>query len=100
MKLIPRGDRVIIKLRPVEERKYGSLYIPDKHSEPSRIADVMAVGPDVKYYLTGDRVVVGYWSGIVVEFPEFKVSGDCLRVVREAEILAVIEEENVDELRY
>lgn len=87
----PHGNRLYLVLDMVEERKIGSLYVPDKHSEHSRTGIVRAVGEDVKHYKPGDRVLISYYSGVVVDLPEINVLGegqDVHRILREDEILA------------
>ena len=95
MKIRPLHDRVIIK-RLEEERKTASgIVIPDTAAEKPDQGEVMAVGPgkrddegkqhplDVK---VGDRVLFGKYSGTTV-----KVEGDELLVLREEDILGVVE---------
>ena len=95
MKLRPLHDRVIIK-RLEEERKTASgIVIPDTAAEKPDQGEVMAVGPgkknedgkvspvDVK---VGDKVLFGKYSGQTV-----KVQGEELLVMREEDIMGVIE---------
>lgn len=95
MKLIPRGDRVVVLLDPVQEEKHGSIWVPDKHDVPSRFGKVMYCGPEAKQYVPGERIMVGYFSGVVAELPRYGVMGDQLRVLRESEILSAVENEDV-----
>jgi len=60
MKILPKGFRVYIVLDRVEEGKVGGVYLPDKHSEQSRIGVVKAVGEDVEDYKVGDKVLIQY----------------------------------------
>jgi len=98
LKLIPRGDRVVVLLDEVKAAMVGRIHIPDKHDVPSRFGIVLYNGPDAKQYKTGERVVVGYFSGVVVELPSYGVMGDQLRVLRESEILSAVENEEIMEL--
>ena len=95
MKIRPLHDRVIVK-RLEEERKTASgIVIPDTAAEKPDQGEIMAVGPgkrddngkhialDVK---VGDKVLFGKYSGT-----EVKVDGDELLVMREEDIMAVIE---------
>ena len=95
MKLRPLHDRVIIK-RLEEERKTASgIVIPDTAAEKPDQGEVLAVGPgkknedgklvpvDVK---VGDKVLFGKYSGTTV-----RVEGDELLVMREEDIMGVIE---------
>ena len=93
-KLRPLHDRVIIK-RLEEERKTASgIVIPDTAAEKPDQGEVLAVGPgkrtddgkltpvDLK---VGDKVLFGKYSGTTV-----KVEGDELLVMREEDIMAVV----------
>jgi chaperonin GroES len=95
MKIRPLHDRVIVK-RLEEERKTASgIVIPDTAAEKPDQGEVIAVGPgkrndkgdliamDVK---VGDRVLFGKYSGQTV-----KVEGEELLVMREEDIMGVIE---------
>ena len=95
MKLRPLHDRVIVK-RLEEERKTASgIVIPDTAAEKPEQGEILAVGKgkkddngklipiDVK---VGDRVLFGKYSGQTV-----RVKGDELLVMREEDILGVIE---------
>ena len=95
MKIRPLHDRVIVK-RMEEERKTASgIVIPYTVSEKPDQGEVIAVGPgkrdengkqialDVK---VGDKVLFGKYAGQTV-----KVSGDELLVMREEDIMGVVE---------
>ena len=95
MKLRPLHDRVIVK-RLEEERKTASgIVIPDTAAEKPDQGEVLAVGPgkknddgkvspvDVK---VGDKVLFGKWSGT-----EVKVDGEDLLIMKESDIMGIIE---------
>lgn len=95
MKIRPLHDRVIVK-RLEEERKTASgIVIPDTATEKPDQGEIIAVGPgkrddngkhialDVK---VGDKVLFGKYSGQTV-----KVSGEELLVMREEDIMGVVE---------
>jgi len=95
MKIRPLHDRVIVK-RVEEERKtaYG-IVIPDSATEKPDQGEVKAVGPGKKDdngktiamdLKVGDRVLFGKYSGQTV-----KVDGEELLVMREEDIMGVIE---------
>ena len=95
MKIRPLHDRVIVK-RVEEERKTASgIVIPDSATEKPDQGEVMAVGPGKKDdngkvipmdLKVGDRVLFGKYSGQAV-----KVKGDELLVMREEDIMGVVE---------
>ncbi|MCC6715884.1 MAG: co-chaperone GroES [Gammaproteobacteria bacterium] len=95
MKLRPLHDRVIVKRMEEEKKSTGGIIIPDSATEKPIRGKVMAVGPgkiNDKGELSkmsvkkGDAVLFGKYSGT-----EVKVEGDDLVVMREDDIMAVIE---------
>jgi chaperonin GroES len=94
-KIKPLHDRVIVKRIEETENMRGGLYIPDTAKEKPQEGEVIAVGEgkykedgtrqtlDVK---EGDRVLFGKYSG-----SEIKLDGDEFLIMREDEILGVIE---------
>jgi len=95
MKIRPLHDRVIVRRREEERTSPGGIVIPDTAAEKPIQGDVIAVGSgkrldngeirplDLK---PGDRVLFGKYSGT-----EVKVSGEEVLVMREEDILGVIE---------
>lgn len=95
MKIRPLHDRVIIKRQEEERTSPGGIVIPDSATEKPIKGSVVAVGKgkilengdirplDVK---VGDSVLFGKYSGT-----EVKMDGDELLVMREEDIMAVIE---------
>lgn len=95
MKLRPLHDRVLIKRLEEGESKSGSIIIPDSAKEKPQQGEVRGVGsgrlspkgerfkPEVK---TGDRILFGKYSG-----SEIKLDGDEYLILKEDEILGVIE---------
>ena len=95
MKIRPLHDRVIIKRSPEETTTSGGIVIPDTAQEKPQKGKVVAVGKgkitesgdvlplDVK---EGDKVLFGKYSGT-----EVKVDGEEVLVMREDDIVAVIE---------
>ena len=94
-KIRPLHDRVIVKREEEERKTPGGIVIPDSAGEKPSKGRVLAVGRgkiledgkvrplDVK---VGDKVLFGKYSGT-----EVKVDGDDVLVMREEDILAVIE---------
>ena len=95
MKIRPLHDRVIVKRIDEEKKSAGGIVIPDTAAEKPDQGEVIAVGKgkktdegkliqlDVK---VGDKVLFGKYSGQTV-----KVKGDELLVMREEDIMGVIE---------
>ena len=95
MKIRPLHDRVIVKRIDEERKSAGGIVIPDTAAEKPEQGEIVAVGKgkknddgkiihlDVKI---GDRVLFGKYSGQTV-----RVKGDELLVMREEDIMGVIE---------
>ncbi|MGQ9508825.1 MAG: co-chaperone GroES [Thermodesulfobacteriota bacterium] len=96
MKIRPLQDRVIVKRIEEEERTKGGIIIPDSAKEKPQEGKVIAVGKgkmtedgkliplDVK---VGDRVLFGKYAGT-----EVKIEGEEHLIMREEDILGIIEE--------
>ena len=92
----PLHDGVVIKRIEAEERTTGGIIIPDTAKEKPQQGEVIAVGPggrdesgklipiDVK---VGDRVLFGKWSGT-----EVKIDGQELLIMKESDIMGIIDE--------
>jgi len=91
----PLHDRVIVKRVKEEEKTKGGIIIPDTAKEKPIEGEVLAVGNgkvnedgtlrklDVK---VGDRILFGKYSGT-----EVKIDGDDLLIMKESDVLGVIE---------
>ena len=95
-KFRPLHDRVVVRRVESEEKTKGGIIIPDSAKEKPSQGEVTAVGPggrdeagklipiDIK---VGDRVLFGKWSGT-----EVKIDGQDLLIMKESDIMGVIEE--------
>ena len=95
MKFKPLHDRVLVRRIEEEEKTAGGIIIPDTAKEKPMQGEVIAVGPgardesgklipiDVK---EGDRILFGKWSGT-----EVKIDGEELLIMKESDVLGVIE---------
>ena len=95
MQFRPLHDRVLVRRLEGEAKTAGGIIIPDTAKEKPQQGEVVAVGPgarnekgelvalDVK---AGDRILFGKWSGT-----EVKIDGEEHLVIREEDILGVIE---------
>lgn len=96
MKFRPLHDRVLVRRIDEEARTSGGIIIPDTAKEKPQQGEIVAVGPgsrgddnkviplDVK---VGDRILFGKWSGT-----EVKIGGEELLIMKESDILGVLEE--------
>ena len=90
----PLSDRVLIKMIEAEETTKSGIILASNAQEKPQIAEVIAVGPGLKQdgknvpleVKTGDKVVVSKYSGT-----EIKYEGEDLIIVRQSDILAVVE---------
>ena len=95
MNVKPLNDRVLLKRIDKKEEVKGGIIIPDTAKEKPQEAEVVSVGPGKmsdkgeRLPMTvkkGARVLIGKYSGT-----ELKIGDDELTILREDEILAVIE---------
>jgi chaperonin GroES len=97
MNMTPLNDRVLVKRIEQQDEVRGGIIIPDTAKEKPQEAEVVSVGPgklddsgnrlpmSVK---TGDRVLVGKYSGT-----DIKLGDEEHTILREDEVLAIIQEE-------
>ncbi|WP_027356595.1 co-chaperone GroES [Desulfofundulus thermocisternus] len=95
MKIRPLGERVVVKPLPSEEKTKGGIVLPETAKEKPQEGEVIAVGPgrlldngtrvpvDLK---VGDRVLFSKYAG-----NEVKIDDEEYLIMREADILGVIE---------
>ena len=94
MTIKPLSDRVVIKTVEAEETTKSGIILTAASQEKPQIAEVIAVGPggivegkEVKRMLkVGDKVLTGKYSGT-----EVKVDGVEYKIVRQDDILAIVE---------
>jgi chaperonin GroES len=95
-KFRPLHDRVVVKRIEEEQKTKGGILIPDTAKEKPMQGEVLAVGPGARNdkgdlipmgVAAGDRVLFGKWSGT-----EVKLDGDELLIMKEADIMGVLEE--------
>lgn len=94
MTIKPLTDRVVIKTVEAEETTKSGIILTASAQEKPQVAEVIAVGPggvvdgkEIKMYLkVGDKVLTGKYSGT-----EVKLDGVEYRIVRQDDILAIVE---------
>ena len=95
MNFRPLHDRVLVRRVEAEEKTAGGIIIPDTAKEKPQEGEVVAVGPGTRddsgslvalSVKTGDRILFGKWSGT-----EVKIDGEDLLIMKESDILGVIE---------
>jgi chaperonin GroES len=95
MNVRPLHDRVLVKRIEEQEVVKGGIIIPDTAKEKPQEGEVTAVGPggrdesgklvplDLK---VGDRILFGKWSGT-----EVKIDGEELLIMKESDVMGVVE---------
>ncbi len=95
MKFRPLHDRVVVKRVEEDTKTAGGIIIPDTAKEKPQQGEIVAVGPGVRDengkinaldVKAGDRVLFGKWSGT-----EVKIDGQDLLIMKESDILGVLE---------
>ena len=94
MKLVPLGDRVVIKQLEAEETTKSGIVLPGQSKEKPQQAEVIAVGPGgmidgkevTMQVKPGDQVIYSKYAGT-----EVKLEEETLIVVKQADILAIVE---------
>ena len=94
MTLKPLADRVVIKMTEAEETTKSGIVLAGNAKEKPQVAEVLAVGPGgvvdgkevVMNVKVGDKVITSKYSGT-----EVKVDGEELIIVRQSDILAIVE---------
>jgi len=91
----PLHDRVVIRRIDADEKTAGGIIIPDTAKEKPQEGEVVSAGPGARNekgelvpleLKAGDRVLFGKWSGT-----EVKIDGEDLLIMKESDILGVIE---------
>ena len=94
----PLHDRVLVRRVEAEEKTAGGIIIPDTAKEKPQEGEVIAVGLgtkdedgdriplDVK---AGDKILFGKWSGT-----EVRLNGEDLLIMKESDILGIVESQN------
>ena len=94
MKLVPLGDRVVLKQLEAEETTKSGIVLPGQTKEKPQQAEVIAVGPggmvdgkEVKMEVAaGDQVIYSKYAGTEVELEKEEYI-----IVRQSDILAVVQ---------
>ena len=90
----PLADRVVLKSCEIEETTKSGIVLTAATQEKPQVSEVVAVGPggfvdgnEIKMYVkVGDKVITGKYSGT-----EVKMDNEEYTIVRQSEILAIVE---------
>jgi len=94
MNVKPLGDRVVIKNVEIEETTKSGIVLPGAAKEKPQMAEVLAVGPGgmvdgkeiAMQVKVGEKVIYSKYAGT-----EVKIDGEELIIVRQSDILAIVE---------
>jgi chaperonin GroES len=95
MKFKPLNDRVLVEALDQETKTKGGIIIPDTTKEKPQQGKVVAAGPGARTedgklqpmgVKAGDKILFGKWSGT-----EVKIDGKDLLIMKESDILGVID---------
>ena len=94
MKLVPLGDRVVLKQLVAEETTKSGIVLPGKDKEKPQQAEVLAVGPGgvvdgkeiAMQVKVGDKVIFSKYAGT-----EVKLDDEEYLIVKQNDILAIVE---------
>ena len=91
----PLHDRIVVRRINTDQKTAGGIIIPDTVQEKPQEGEVVAVGPGARNergelvpteLKAGDRVLFGKWSGT-----EVKINGEELLIMKEADVMGVVE---------
>ena len=85
MKLHPLADRIVAKPIEAETKTAAGILLPDQAKDKTQVAEVVAVGKDVKEVKTGDRIVHAEYGP-----DRFKQDDQDFLIVKEKDVLAVL----------
>jgi len=95
MRFRPLGDRVVVRRVKEDQKTPGGIIIPETAQEKPQEGEVVAVGPGARddsgkrvppEVKAGERVLFGKWSGT-----EVKLDGEELLIMKESDIMGIIE---------
>lgn len=101
IKILPQDDRILVKLDNIDEKQVGHITVSGVRSEKIRIGTIVDPGEGFldhdgsrrkPKYKKGDRIMVTWWTGNVLQLFENEWYDTCHRILREDEVIAKVEE--------
>ena len=94
MNVKPLFDKVVVESLEMEEKTQSGFYLPTASQEKQQMAKIIAVGPGG--IVDGKEIVMQVKEGDVILYSkyagsEFKVDGKELTIIRQSDILAIVE---------
>ena len=95
MKVKPLFDKVVVESLEIQEKTVSGFYLPSASQEKQQMAKIIAVGPGG--IVDGKEIVMQVKEGDVILYSkyagsEFKVDGKELTIIRQSDILAIVED--------
>lgn len=87
MKLHPLADRIVARSVEAEAKSPSGIILPDSAKEKPQMAEVLAVGKEVKEVKSGNKILYSKYGP-----SEVKVDGEDLLLVKEEDVLAIVKE--------
>lgn len=87
--LQPLKNRIIIERDPVKESTSGGLVIPEAAQDKEISGTVIAIGPDVKDIVVGNKVLFGRHDGVDIDSKYMSHKGDFI-LIRDEAVRAII----------
>ena len=94
MKVKPLFDKVVVESVEMQEKTQSGFYLPTASQEKQQMAKIVAVGPggivdgkEIQMQVkVGDKILYSKYAG-----SEFKIDGKELTIIRQSDILAIVE---------
>ena len=83
--ITPLADRVVAVRQEAKAKTASGIYLPDNAKEKPVVADVVAVGPEVKGLKVGDKIVYKEYSTT-----DLKINNTTYLIVKEEDVLATV----------
>jgi len=95
MTIKPLFDKIVVKAVEAEQKTTSGLFLPNSAQEKPQVAQVVAIGPggtidgkEVKMQVkVGDKILYSKYSG-----SEFKIEEEEVTIIKQSDVLAVIED--------
>ena len=84
--IIPTKDKLLVKVKPSDEKSPGGIILPDQVKEEKTEGVVQTMGPKVEEIQERDTIIFGRYAG-----DEIIIENEHYRILREVEVLAIVQ---------
>ena len=90
-RIVPLGDRLLVEVEDISDKRSGTIIMPDNRAERTRVATIIARGPDVKNpaLAVGAKILMTSYAGVNFYAPTLGELDERLKFVMEDEILSM-----------